>query len=108
MTDDTELLADGDVAEAFLDDAVDAAEFLRLPGLEAASFGSSFPVPVFSEMSGTGGGVFPASNADLIALKFLDTSATFFGPELGARVADSWLCFVSKMEIRSEIGLLPD
>ena len=112
MTDDTELFADGDVVDAFLDDDVEAAEFLRLPGLGTVSI--LFPFPELSEMSGTGGGAFPASNAVLMALKFLDTKLTFFGPELAARVDDddaaddSKRCLDSKIEIRSEIGFLLD
>ena len=51
MTDDTELFADGDVVDAFLDDDVEAAEFLRLPGLGTVSILS--PFPELSEMSGT-------------------------------------------------------
>ena len=49
-----------------------------------------------------------------MALKFLDTKLTFFGPELAARVDDddaaddSKRCLDSKIEIRSEIGFLLD
>ena len=120
VTDDTELFADGDVVEADDDlraDAVDAAELFRLPEFSDFAGPASVPFTSFSasgasEISGTGGGVFPASKADLMAAKFLNAPTGF----LAAAAAD--VCgrfelsglsgFDSKMEILSEMGLFPD
>jgi hypothetical protein len=83
------------------------AEFFLLVETGVSFSGDPFSVDTFSEMSGIGTGVFPASNADLMALKFLET--IFLGTMLAARLfCGSGFCFCSKIEIRSDIGLLPD
>ena len=118
VTEDTELFAEGDVVDADDDlraDAVDAAELFRLPEFSDLVGAASVPFTSFSfsgvsEMSGTGGGVFPASKADLMAAKFFNAPPTgFFATELCVRFDVSGLSgFDSKMEILSEIGLFPD